>query len=73
MNECLVNNIIPDLLHIRSLNLLIISFELVIPISNKKKIKIIKNNIKRIYLKNNLNDQDLVYISIHYIILKKEK
>jgi hypothetical protein len=31
-------------------------FELVIPISNKNKIKILKNNIKKIYQKNNLND-----------------
>jgi hypothetical protein len=35
MNECLVNNIIPDLLPIQSLNLLVMSFELVIPIANK--------------------------------------
>jgi hypothetical protein len=55
MNECLVNNIIPDLLPIRLLNLLVMSFELVIPISNKNKIKILKNNIKRIYLNDNIN------------------
>jgi hypothetical protein len=40
-------------------------------ISNKNKIKILKNNIKRIYLNYNPNNQDLEYISIHYIILKK--
>jgi hypothetical protein len=56
MNECLVNNIIPDLLLIQLLNLLVMSFELVIPISNKNKIKILKNNNKRIYLTNNVND-----------------
>jgi hypothetical protein len=56
MNECLVNNIIPDLVHISSLNLLVMSFELVIPISNKNKMKILKNNIKGIYLNNSLND-----------------
>jgi hypothetical protein len=32
------------------------SFELVIPISNKNKIKILENNIERIYLIDNLND-----------------
>jgi hypothetical protein len=48
------------------------SFELVIPITNKNKIKILKNNIKRIYLTNNLNDKDLECISIHYIILENK-
>jgi hypothetical protein len=71
MNECLVNNIIPDLPPIQSLNLLVMSFELVIPIANKNKIKILKDNIKRIYLTNNLNNQNLECISIHYIIAKK--
>jgi hypothetical protein len=31
-------------------------FELVIPIANKNKIEILKNKIKRIYLKKNKND-----------------
>jgi hypothetical protein len=73
MNECIVNNIIPDLPPIQSLNLLVMSFELVIPIANKNKIIILKNNIERIYLKDNMYIQDLVCISIHYIILKKQK
>jgi hypothetical protein len=54
MNECFVNNIIPDLSDISLLNLLVMSFELVIPTSNKNKIKILKKNIKR--MNPNVND-----------------
>jgi hypothetical protein len=45
MNEGVVINIIPELSPIQSLNLLVMHFEFVIPISNKNKIKILKNNI----------------------------
>jgi hypothetical protein len=44
-------------------------FELVIPISNKNKIK---NNNKRINLNDNIHIQDLLCIFIHYIILKNK-